>query len=167
MNGSTLTSREALLALLRREPGLHLREIPRRLGLSLSSARYHLAVLATDDSVVALRVGRFMRWFPRDRVAPEDLQLISVLRVRRQRDLVFCLLERGPSRFSEIRAAMGFSSSGLAEDLRRLLAQGLVAVHDGPRYELADPAFVRLQLARYRSRFPDLLADVARDLFDP
>lgn len=56
--------------------------------------------------------------------------------------------------------------SGLAADLRRLVAQRLVTAREGPIYGLADEALVRRQVAHYRRQFPDLLADVARDLFD-
>src|SRR5947207_2741686 len=37
--------RERILALVVAQPGLHLRELPRRLGLSLRSVRYHLETL--------------------------------------------------------------------------------------------------------------------------
>lgn len=166
MIGDTQTSRDALLALLRREPGLHLREIPRRLGLSLSSVRYHLASLVNSESVIQVHHGRFVRWFPRQGLAAEDFLLISALRIHRQRAILLDLLERGPSRFSEIRSATGIPPSALVSDLRRLRSQGLLVVGDGPRYAIADPPSVRRQLQRYRVVFPDLLADGARSIFE-
>lgn len=166
MLGDTRTSRDAVLALLRREPGLRLREIPRRLGISLGSVRHHLAALANADSVVHVRHGRFVRWFPREGLASGDLSLISALRIRPQREILLSLLAGGPSRFSDIRTATGMPPSVLATGIRRLVACGLVTSGDAGLYEVADPAFVRLHVDRYREEFPDLLADVARSIFE-
>ena len=157
MIGDIRTSRDTLLVLIRREPGLHLREIPRRLGISLGSARFHLAALAGTDSVVEVRHGRFVRWFPTDGLAPADFRLICALRIRRQREILLCMLDRGPCRFSEIRSATDIPSSALAADLRRLIVNGLVASRAGPQYELTDAPLIRRQVKRYRAEFPDLL----------
>src|SRR5256885_6171038 len=63
MAESLLTSRERVLALVTSQPGLHLRELPRRLGLSLRSVRYHLEGLEESERVTPHRSGRFERWF--------------------------------------------------------------------------------------------------------
>lgn len=166
MLGDTRTSRDAVLDLLRREPGLHLREIPRRLGISLGAARHHLAALAHAEYVVHVRYGRFVRWFPREGLASSEFTLISALRIRPQREILMSLLARGPSRFSDLRAGTGMPPSVLARGIRQLVARGLVVTGDARRYEVADPGFVRLHVDRYRATFPDLLADAARTIFE-
>ena len=59
MEESVQTSRERVLALVSAQPGLHLRELPRRLGLSLRSVRYHLEGLEENALVTAHRSGPF------------------------------------------------------------------------------------------------------------
>ena len=63
MEESVQTSRERVLALISAQPGLHLRELSRRLGLSLRSVRYHLEGLEDSALVTAHRSGPFTRWF--------------------------------------------------------------------------------------------------------
>src|SRR2546427_4560870 len=100
MAESLLTSRERVLALVTSQPGLHLRELPRRLGLSLRSVRYHLEGLEEGERVTPHRSGRFARWFAAGAVSTEDRTLISALRVRGQRAIFSQLLRGGPMRFA-------------------------------------------------------------------
>src|SRR2546421_11116111 len=100
MAESLLTSRERVLALVTSQPGLHLRELPRRLGISLRSVRYHLEGLEESDRVTPHRSGRFARWFAAGAVSTEDRSLISALRVRRRGANPPELLRGGPTRFA-------------------------------------------------------------------
>jgi predicted transcriptional regulator len=159
------TSRERVLALVAAQPGLHLRELPRRLGLSLRSVRYHLETLGEDQLVTTHRSGRFARWFATGRFSAEDQALISALRVQGQRTILLVLLREGPMRFASLERATGLSSATLVLYLHRLSDGGLVAAGEG-RYRLCDPSAIEMRLALYRERFPDLLADAARQIFD-
>src|SRR2546430_15358188 len=102
MAESLLTSRERVLALVTSQPGLHLRELPRRLGLSLRSVRYHLEGLEEGERVTPHRSGRFARWFAAGAVFPGSPALFSGLRGRGQRGGLFRLLRGGPVRFCSL-----------------------------------------------------------------
>ncbi len=154
-----------MLVLLERDPGLHLREIPRRAGLSFNTVRYHLVKLEQEGTVVAYRTGHFLRWFPRQDLSVGDLALISALRVRGQRRILESLLSRGPCRFTVLESLTNLSPNSLTSYLRQLVREGLVAPSSNGHYELTDPRSVRWQLSTYRQRFPDLLADAAREIF--
>lgn len=166
MGESVLTSRERVLALVVASPGLHLRELPRRLGLSLRSVRYHLDLLAEENLIVPHRAGRFERWFSAGVFSTEEQTLISALRVRGQRRILSELLREGPMRFAFLQRATGLSSATLVQYLNRLSSQGLVAAGEDRRYRLGDPSGIEMRLTLYRERFPDLLADAAREIFD-
>src|SRR2546430_8669243 len=98
MAESLLTSRERVLALVTSQPGLHLRELPRRLGLSLRSVRYHLEGLEEGERVTPHRSGRFARWFAAGAVSPQEPPLISALRGRGPRGGLSPLPRGGPPR---------------------------------------------------------------------
>src|SRR2546430_11218845 len=102
MAESLLTSRERVLALVTSQPGLHLRELPRRLGLSLRSVRYHLEGLEEGERVTPHRSGRFARWFAAGAVLTEDRALISAFRVRGEKAILPALLRGGPMRFAPL-----------------------------------------------------------------
>ncbi|MGI0150263.1 MAG: winged helix-turn-helix transcriptional regulator [Thermoplasmata archaeon] len=166
MAESALTSRERILALVEAEPGLHLRELPRRLGLSLRSVRYHLEVLARQELVTPHRSGRFERWFL-SRVFPQpDRAIISALRVRGQRAILQHLLRHGPTRSAALQATIEGSTVSVTRWLANLVDQGLVIVGADRQYRLRDPRALAVRLSEYRDRFPELLADAAREIFD-
>ncbi len=162
----SLTSRDRIFALVEEQPGLHLRELPRRLGLSLRAVRYHLDTMAREELVTSHRSGRFERWFRAGAFSPVDQALISALRVRGQRAILERLLAHGPARFATLRKAESLSPATLSHDLDRLTAEGLVDAGDDRLYRLRDPGALRMRLTLYRHRFPDLLADAAQEIFD-
>src|SRR2546427_4614393 len=100
MAESLLTSRERVLALVTSQPGLHLRELPRRLGISLRSVRYHLEGLEESDRVTPHRSGRFARWFAAGAFSTKDRTLISGLRGRGRRGIFSQLLRDSPRAFA-------------------------------------------------------------------
>ncbi|MCI4371147.1 MAG: winged helix-turn-helix transcriptional regulator [Thermoplasmata archaeon] len=166
MGESALTSRDRILALVVQQPGLHLRELPRRLGISLRAVRYNLDALADEDLVVSQRSGRFERWFSAGSFSSEERELISALRVRGQRAILTVLLHGGASRFVELQAQTGLSSATVAHYLDRLVESGLVELAADRSYRLRDADATRMRLTLYRERFPDLLADAAQELFE-
>ena len=166
MAESTSTSRERIIALLMREPGLHLRALPGRVGLSLRSVRYHLDALAEESAVTPHRSGRFERWFPSNTFSSEDRALISALHVRGQRSILKHLLQDGPARFVTIQSATGRSAATVARDLDRLVTEGLVEQTSDRRYQLHDIDATRMRLALFRQRYPDLLGDAAQEIFE-
>src|SRR5437879_12427694 len=111
MGESVQTSRERVLALVAAQPGLHLRELPRRLGLSLRSVRYHLENLEEHDLVTPHRSGRFARWFAAGAFSMQDQTLISALRVRGPRTSLYELFQQGPMRFAALERATGLSDA--------------------------------------------------------
>src|SRR5256886_14664171 len=102
MAESLLTSRERVLALVTSQPGLHLRELPRRLGLSLRSVRYHLEGLEESDRVTPHRSGRFARWFAAGAVSAENPRRIAVLQIAGLWADVSRLLRECRTRFSSL-----------------------------------------------------------------
>ena len=161
-----LNSRERILELLRREPGLHLRELPRRLGLSLRAVRYHLQLMEERKEVVAYRAGRFQRWFPAVHLSAAERTLISALRISGHRAVLKSLLTHGPARFTELHSRTKISPGSLSRSLRQLIENGLVTLDPEHEYRVFDSSAVRMQLSLIQRRFPDILADAAREMFE-
>lgn len=166
MSESLLAPRNRILRLLEQDPGLHLRELPRRLDLSLNSVRYHLDVLAREDAVTAHRSGRFERWFPSRTFSLEDRATISALRVRGERAVLEQLLRQGPCRFVDLEAQTRHAPATLVRYLSQLTTDDLVFLDSERRYRLRDPAALQLRLSTFQIRFPDLLADAATEIFE-
>ncbi|TLZ75806.1 MAG: winged helix-turn-helix transcriptional regulator [Methanobacteriota archaeon] len=166
MSESLLAPRNRILYLLERHPGLHLRELPRRLDLSLNAVRYHLDVLAREDAVTAHRSGRFERWFPSRTFSPEDRATISALRVQGERAVLEQLLRQGPCRFVELEAETRHSPATLVRYLNQLTTDDLVFLDSERLYCLRDPGALRMRLSVFQVRFPEMLADAATEIFE-
>jgi DNA-binding transcriptional ArsR family regulator len=128
--------------------------------------RHHLEALEEAGLLVPYRNGRLVCWFPARLVSREDRELISALRVSGQRAVLRALLRSGPARFSELEATSGLPPRSLSRGLRRLTEIGVVEVDDTRRYKVRDHDRVAHQLESIRLRFPDLMADAAREIFD-
>jgi len=156
---------QRILDLVAREPGLHLRELPRRLDLSLNAVRYHLYSLLGDGLVVEHRIGRFVRYF-RPSTPREERALISAVRVPGER-LVLHRLLSSPAGFAALQRSTSLPPGTLSHYLTLLIREAIVDQDAATRlYRLHDTAAVRSRLAQYRERFPDLLAAAAEEMFD-
>src|SRR5437762_13099340 len=120
MAESALTSRERILALVVAQPGLHLRELPRRLGLSLRSVRYHLETPVDQRLVTAHRSGRYERWFAVGSLSSDDRALISALRVGAQRTILSELQAARPTRFAALERATALPAATTVNGRHRL-----------------------------------------------
>jgi Mn-dependent DtxR family transcriptional regulator len=69
-------------------------------------------------------------------------------------------------RFGSLDHSTALSSATLVQCLGRLSAEELVELGEDRHYRLRDPGAVEMRLALYRQRFPDLMADAAREIFD-
>ena len=155
-----------MAALVLREPGLHLRDIPRRLGLSLSAARYHLETLETEGVVVSDRAGRFVRFFAPGAYSAAERGAIAAAKVEGSRAVLEALVARGPLAFTELARAARLSNGALAWQLRALMRAGVVGGREERRYALPDREAVAMALALHRESRLASMEDAAREIFD-
>lgn len=138
------TPRRALLALVERYPGLHVRELARQAQTSEALALYHLDQLVSAELIEAADDGNYRRFYPAKGGAPsdEDRAMMATLRRRVPLQIALFLLEKGTS-----------SHQGLTDELG--LAKSTVSYHvsalEGASFLLRDPKTHELQLADARS----------------
>ena len=153
-------------------PGLHLRELARRLDLDVRAARHHLNRLEKSGYVSVLRFGRFMRYFPRkekdqaEMVDRKDKVLLGHLRNSIALSLVIHLISSGPTRLADLSAKVKISPSRASFHLRKLERAGIVVRRKdgGPKYDVEDPDKLKELLRAYRP-MPDQV-DGLLDLWD-
>ena len=134
--------------------------------LSLRTVRYHLSALEEQGLAVAYRNGRRVQWYAASGLSPEDRTLISALRVQGERALLRALVQTGPLRFSDLQRASELPPRSAIRNLRLMMDSALVFLGDDRRYRLVDADRVAKRLEGLRLRFPDLMADAAREIFD-
>jgi predicted transcriptional regulator len=155
-----------LLLLLTREPGLHLREMPRRLGVSLRTVRYHLDRLEHEHLVHPHRAGRFVRWFRPGDFSVAERALISAARVRGQRLILEQMALNRSVRWVDLVNSTRLSKASLSWHLRALAELSIVAPDADGRYRLVDPAGVAMGLAVQKESVAATVVENAREIFE-
>lgn len=166
-------TRERILAVVQRFPGIHFRGIVKELETSTALVRYHLQGLEEAGEVRHAEVGGFVRYFPVEaygELDPADRRHLAVLRQERPLEIVLALLELGPMQHRDLHEVLGGSKGTLTYHLQKLEGAGLVRrVARGPErgFHLVDEAHVRHLLARFEpaSDIVERVHDTWDDLF--
>lgn len=154
----TGTWAEALLSFVQRYPGVHLREIRRRLGIPIGTLDYHLYRMGRQGLISVRFQGGYKCAFPEPAIGtgapipPADQLLLALLRQPLPRAILLQLYLEGPSSPASIIHGTGTSGPNLSYFLKRLeLAR--VLVRDGPpgarSVRLVDPRQVHRLLLAY------------------
>lgn len=123
--------RQRVYDIVRRYPGIHLREIERQTEVSAPLAQYHLRKLVEEGFVEVHEQGGYARHYPTAkgkaaRVTPEDLPLVGVLREEVPLHIVLLLLDRGPLTHTALVADLGIAKSTASYHLAKLAEAGVV-----------------------------------------
>lgn len=134
------TEREALLAAIQEQPGIHLRALQRRLGLGWGTLSYHLAVLVRSQAVHVVREGKHALVYA-DGSGPLPPVALLALRGAAARIFEDPTLHKAATQ-SDIQARLGISRQLVTYHLQRLETNGLVAGDD------SRPRLYRVALTR-------------------
>lgn len=150
-------ARRRLYEFVRKNPGIHLREIARALDLSITLVDYHLRFLEKHDLVSASMDGEYKRYFPRSlpgdaearpALSDAEKQILSVLRQPVPFRVLAFLLERESASHKEILAQVPVSGSTLSHHLRKLL-HARILDRSERGYRVQDPKVVARLMTTY------------------
>lgn len=170
-----LEARRRIYEAVRERPGLHFSEVVRLLDYAPTTVRYHLTVLEREGVLSSLAIGRYLRYYPRERGAefqrdtlgPDEKRTLAVLRQRVPLAIAVELLINGERTHGPLAEAVGVSPSTLTHHLQKMAPAGVVLLRREGRethVALAAPETVKTLL----KRFPPMgdLADALVDLFE-
>lgn len=153
-------TRRDLFQFVRRNPGIHLREIARSLNLSITLADYHLRFLEKNDLVSAAMDGEYKRYYPRSvpgdeaarpALSEQQKQILAYLRQPVPLRIVNYLMEREEATHKEILERVPVSGSTLSHHLKKMQFAGIIARPEaGTRgYRVLDPKEVARLMTLY------------------
>lgn len=158
---SELASRQRILRAIERSPGLHFRELQRRLATGTGILDYHLRRLEKQGLVKAEKKRGNRRFFPVG-FSEADREVLSLLRAHTCRHLLLALLEHPGLSHRDLTRRLELSPSSITWSLQRLDAHGLLRIEERGRekhYALADSTRVLRVLTVYHDSFLDRLVD--------
>ncbi len=157
-----LETRRDIYNLIVEYPGLHEREIARRLDISLSTLDYHLHYMEKRGLLVTRKDGRYTRYFAAKKVGIQDKKIISLLRQQTPRQIVLYLLEHPGAIHKDICRAVDKSPSTVSFHLKKLVKAGIaerVSLGRKTAYDVVDADAVVNTLITYRDTFVDSAVD--------
>jgi len=157
-----LETRRKIYELIASSPGLHKREISRKLNISLSTVDYHLHYMEKRNIVVAREDRRYRRYFIAEKTMPEDSRIISLLRQETPRKILIFLLENPKAIHREICENIGKAPSTVSFHIRKLVEAGIleeISLGKEKGYNIKNKERIIDILIMYRSTFLDRAVD--------
>lgn len=164
-----LDTRREIYDLILRSPGLHLREIGRRLDLKPGVLRYQLNILERQELIVRRSHGYYIRYFIRDTMNSEEKEMVSLLRLKVPRHIIFFLLVYPNSCNRDMLDEMDIKPSTLSHYLRKLVDSDVLIDRVEGRntfFKVKDPKLVMKLLTTYKTSFFDEMTDRLTELWD-
>jgi len=125
-NALELESRQILYHTILKYPGLHFRELVRKIGSSEGTVRYHLNYLERRNLIIEKSDGGYVRYFVNDTVGNGDKELMAILRNKTQRYIILNLLFHSAGSCTKISRDLEKPNEVIRYHLQKLLKSGLI-----------------------------------------
>lgn len=140
-------------------PGLHFREIQRRLALATGSLDYHLHFLEKNGMLRKERIGKFVRYYAYTKTwEQEEKDVLALLRQNNIRHILIFLIEKKKANAQQISMNVGISPSTLSWYLKQLTEKGVIAQTKRGRfrfYRAVEPEKIVKYIIMHKSSFLD------------
>ncbi|RLF66310.1 MAG: hypothetical protein DRN57_07350 [Thermoplasmata archaeon] len=157
-----LPLRKRITEYIRRNPGVHFRQISRDMNLALGQLDFHLNALVKGDVLIKDVSTGNSRYYVRDRFSRDERRIMSQLRREIPRGIVIFLLENPDSTPHDILEAFTFTHATLSYHLKRLEKSGVITAEQRGRrrfYRVKDRDMVEMLLVMYRPSLLDTIVD--------
>ncbi len=152
---------QRLLQLVKRTPGIHIREAQRRAGLGLGDTVYQLGKLSSLGLIDSTKKGKYRRYYLTDTSA-YDRKVFSAFLVPSRRRILLFLLANQASSLSKLTSGLKLSKSTVNWHIRILQLDGIVIAKrtetDTAEYQVADPKKVTKLITKSRLSTIDKLS---------
>ncbi|WP_422656682.1 winged helix-turn-helix transcriptional regulator [Methanosarcina sp. UBA411] len=158
-----LETRRKIYEQINKSPGVHFRELERRLKLVVGSLQYHLHYLEKKKLIVASNDDDYLRYFVIDKNLNEkERKILSLLRRSSCRHILIQLLNNPDLNNKDLSLAVGLSPSTISWNLNKLVEAGVIERKKTGRisnFTIIDPTAVVELLICYKESFLDTLVD--------
>jgi predicted transcriptional regulator len=158
-----LETRRKIYEQIQKSPGIHFRELERRLKLVVGSLQYHLHYLEKKNLIRVQNDGDYIRYFDRKKNFNEnERKILSSLRRNGCRQILIQLINNPGLNNKELCQAVGYTSSTISWHLNKLIEAGIIERKKNGRisnFVIIDPTTVAELLICYKESFLDTLLD--------
>jgi len=132
---------------VQKHPGLHLRELSRKLGIIKSNLEYHLNYLIKQELIIKKKESKFSRYFVSNEIGYKKENLLLFARLQTAQDIILTMLDCNCTTLSKLSLHLNKSPTTIKFYLDKLLEN-----------EIIEPAnFV--EEFTYSSKYPSNMID--------
>ncbi|VVB53603.1 Winged helix-turn-helix DNA-binding protein [uncultured archaeon] len=145
-----------------KSPGLHVRELQRRVNIAYGALQYHLSFLVKHNLVAEEKGVEYSRFFPTEFKSIRERELMSLLRQESIRRILLHLLNTPAARNKELAEGVGLSPSTVSWHISKLTEVGAVVQENkggDVLFRVSEPEVVTRLLVTYKSSFLDTIVD--------
>ena len=156
-----LSPRDRIYSTIGKNPGLHFREIQRRVEIATGALQYHLDYLKKKHLIYEEKEGKFSRFYAHQEQKINE-KLMNLLRQDQVRQIVLFLLTKRKASIKTIVKEMNISTSTTKFHLQKLLDAEVVLekIQNGKTfYSLKEREPIMEILIVYKKSFMDSLVD--------
>jgi len=156
-----LTPRDKIYSTIVQNPGLHFREIQRRVGIATGALQYHLDYLKKKNFVREEKQGKFSHFYS-IQGGEVDSGLMNLLRQESVRKIVLFLMNKRRATLPTISENVQLSLSTTSFHMQKLLQAQVViqkSIKGRVYFSLMDKERVLILIVQYRKSFLDDLVD--------
>ena len=153
--------RQKIYATIKKNPGLHIRELQRVLDIPLASLQYHLNYMARRNIIAEEKAEHYTRYYcsPLD---SEDKKILSILRQKRIREIVLIILVSKKAKYRFLVDELKIPTSTISFYLKTLLKNNIVQrtkVGYENVYTIKNEDRIAKILVAFKSSLLDILVD--------
>jgi predicted transcriptional regulator len=153
--------RGKIYASIKKNPGLHLRQLQRIMCIPLASLQYHLNYMARRNVIFEEKSEHYTRYYCKP-LEPGDKKVLSVLRQKRLREIVLVILVSKKAKCQFMVDALKLSPSTISFYLKYLVDNCILErtkIGYENIYTLKDEDRIAKILIAYQSSFVDKIVD--------
>ncbi|MCW3994643.1 MAG: transcriptional regulator [Candidatus Bathyarchaeota archaeon] len=153
--------RGKIYACIKRNPGLHLRQIQRILNIPLASLQYHLNYMSRRKIIFEEKSESYTRYYC-EVLEPKDNKILSVLRQKRLREILLLVLINKKVKSQTIVKTLNLSPSTISFYLNHLVKNNILErtkVGYENIYTLKEEDRIEKILIAYQPSFMDKMVD--------
>jgi len=153
--------RQKIYATIKKNPGLHIRELQRVLDIPLASLQYHLNYMARRNIIIEEKAEHYTRYYCTP-LEPEDKKILSILRQKRIREIVLMILTSQKAKYRFIVETLKLPTSTVSFYLKNLVENNIIErtkIGYENVYTIKNEDRVAKILIAYQSSFVDTLVD--------
>jgi len=123
-----LENRRRIYNYILKNPGLHQRNLSKKLGIPFSTLYYHLRYLEKIDLIIEKKIGRYSRYYTKNTVGRCNKELLNIIRQNIPRNIILFLCMAYITSQKELSSTLDRHHTTIKVHLKKLLDLDLIEV---------------------------------------